>query len=155
MIYWWGMVQNGQAKHCIALMQQQDGGQFRPSYGDLCLRLLATNKISLLLMSATCAPGPFSAILNNLSIRRGDIKIVRGELSWSNIRIIRIPMKHGIHTAKDLLEIYSQKDVIPDENLVKSLIYSNLCNATLEVMKVVNEARGTPDGWRDPDSSLI
>lgn len=148
-------MQSGQGKNCNAFMRQQDGGQFRPSYGNLCLRLLATNKIPLLMMSATCAPGPFKSILNNLSIKVSDMKIVRGELSRSNIRIIRIETTRSIRFPVDLGSLYSKMDELPDNQLLKSLIYSGSRNGTLEAMKVVNQARGTQGGEHDPDSSLI
>ncbi|EGG09069.1 uncharacterized protein MELLADRAFT_104335 [Melampsora larici-populina 98AG31] len=64
-------------------------------------------------------------------------------------------MDHGLRSALDLKALYAKKEAVPDCDLVKALIYSGSRNATFEVMKVINKARGTPKGEHDPDSSLI
>ncbi|EGF97869.1 uncharacterized protein MELLADRAFT_114023 [Melampsora larici-populina 98AG31] len=54
----------------------------------------------------------------------------------------------------DLAKLYARKSVVPDSELVKSLIYSGSRNATIEVMKIISEAQGTPKGHMDPNSTL-
>lgn len=80
MIYLWGLVESGQAKHSSVFKKQQDGGSFRPSWGKLGLHLMSTQRAPLLMMSATCPETHLNKILANLSLKRESITILYSEL---------------------------------------------------------------------------
>ncbi|EGF97762.1 uncharacterized protein MELLADRAFT_114103 [Melampsora larici-populina 98AG31] len=61
--------------------------------------------------------GVYAVIYVNLSIQEADLKIVRGELSRSNITILRVQMDHGLRKAMDLKNLYAKKDDAPDEEI--------------------------------------
>ncbi|PLW26266.1 hypothetical protein PCASD_25214 [Puccinia coronata f. sp. avenae] len=54
LIYSWGLVASGKAKKSSAHKRHQDKALFRPSYGDMGCRLMATISSPLLMLSATC-----------------------------------------------------------------------------------------------------
>jgi superfamily II DNA helicase RecQ len=54
MIYAWGLVETGKSKHLNAQGRIQDYAVFCPSYDKIGDRLMATNNVPLLLLSATC-----------------------------------------------------------------------------------------------------
>ncbi|OAV97620.1 hypothetical protein PTTG_01926 [Puccinia triticina 1-1 BBBD Race 1] len=69
MVYVWGLVASGLGKKISSHMKIQDRGIFRPSYGDLGARLLATYGVPILLLSATCRPVAIEKILNSLKMK--------------------------------------------------------------------------------------
>ncbi|POW06226.1 hypothetical protein PSTT_09089 [Puccinia striiformis] len=155
LLYGWGMVKSGKAKKSSAHKRHGDRAVFCPSYGQICRQLMATQGIPILLLSATCRPQALEAIQKNLKIPDENIDIVRAELTRPEIRILRFSMKSSLKSVKDLTEMFGKKEDVKNEEVVPTLIYSGTRNATLEVMKVINAARGTPGGEYNPNSEVI
>ncbi|KAI7952133.1 hypothetical protein MJO28_007817 [Puccinia striiformis f. sp. tritici] len=155
LLYGWGMVKSGKAKKSSAHKRHGDRAVFRPSYGQICRQLMATQGIPILLLSATCRSQALEAIQKNLKIPDENIDIVRAELTRPEIRILRFPMKSSLKSVKDLTEMFGKKEDVKNEEVVPTLIYSGTRNTTLEVMKVINAARGTPGGEYNPNSEVI
>ncbi|OAV94630.1 hypothetical protein PTTG_05157 [Puccinia triticina 1-1 BBBD Race 1] len=154
MIYVWGLVANGKAKKILSHLRHQDRAVFRPSYGELGARLLATNGIPLLLLSATCRPQAIKAILVSLKITREYMTFFHGELARPEITIWRVPMKALLRSCNDLLQLFGPASRIPDQDLVPTLIYSTTRHLTMQVLLVLNCARGTPGGQNNADSTF-
>ncbi|PLW11107.1 hypothetical protein PCANC_15871 [Puccinia coronata f. sp. avenae] len=155
MIYMWGLVVSRQSKFLVSFGRIEDRGAFRVSYGHIGTRLMATNKIPILLLSATCRPIAVESILNNLMLKPDDIKMIDGELTRPEIRLIRIPMKFTLKSADDLLSLFAPHTYTPAQDAVPTLIYSGSRNATFQVMKVVNEAQKTRWHKYDPLDQFI
>ncbi|OAV85953.1 hypothetical protein PTTG_30172 [Puccinia triticina 1-1 BBBD Race 1] len=155
MIYLWGLVAKGKSKRSSSHARTQDRGIFRPSYGNLGARLMATYGVPVLLQSATCRPIAIKSIMKSLKITNDNIDFVRGELTRPEIQIIRMPMKSSLTSANDLLNVFGTKDKVSEQNIPPTLIYSGTQNATLKVMKVVNQARGNPRCEYNPHSPII
>ncbi|EFP87618.2 uncharacterized protein PGTG_13989 [Puccinia graminis f. sp. tritici CRL 75-36-700-3] len=155
MIYLWGLVAKGKAKRSSAHTRTQDRGIFRPSYGNLGARLMATYGVPVMLLSATCRPIAIKSIMKSLKMTNDNITFLRDELTRPEIRIIRVPMKCSLISANDLLNVLGPKHEIEDKDIPPTLIYSGSRHATLKVMKVVNQARGTPGCEYKPHSSII
>ncbi|EFP84707.2 uncharacterized protein PGTG_10866 [Puccinia graminis f. sp. tritici CRL 75-36-700-3] len=153
MIYSWGLVEGGQKK-LKTIVRHQDFSAFRPHYGSLATQLLTKNQAPLLLMSATCRPAAITAIKKNLKLLDTHIDLLRDELTRPEIRILRIPMKSSIQSCEDILQVYDPKSHIPDEQLVPSLIYSGTRVRTLQVLEVLDQARGTPGNHLNPRNSF-
>ncbi|OAV93161.1 hypothetical protein PTTG_09030, partial [Puccinia triticina 1-1 BBBD Race 1] len=92
MIYLWGLVASKQSKSLIIFARLEDCAVFRPTYGLIGTRLMATNKVPVLLLSATCRPIAVSAITTSLMLQPSDINMIDGELTRPKIRFIRIKM---------------------------------------------------------------
>ncbi|PLW43763.1 hypothetical protein PCASD_09365 [Puccinia coronata f. sp. avenae] len=155
MIYLWGLVESRESKTTNSFDRQQDQGVFRPSYGSMAVRLMATNNVPLLLLSATCGPQAVDAIRSNLMLQPEDITMVNGELTRPEIRIIRVMMKSTLKSCNDLLSFYAPHTHIPANQTVPTIIYSGTRNATFQVMKVINEARHTKKHEFDPTDPFI
>jgi hypothetical protein len=121
-------------------VHHQDQGTFCPSYGNLSSALLNKNKAPLLLMSGTCPPKAIKAIKNSLKLTQTDIHLIRGELTQTEICILRIPMSHSMSSCKDVAQTYPLACETPNDQLVPSLIYSGTCHATLTVLQVLAAA---------------
>ncbi|KAA1139300.1 ATP-dependent DNA helicase sgs1 [Puccinia graminis f. sp. tritici] len=155
-IYQWGLVESGSGKHKRTLLGRlEDLGIFRPSYGNLGGRLLTRNKKPILLMSATCWPTAVDAIKKSLKLEEHNLKVVRGELTRPEIRIIRLPIRTSITSCDDLLDIFALKSETPDACVVPTLIYSGTRNRTKHVMKALDRARGTPGNSSRPNSMFV
>jgi len=89
MIYVWGLVAKGRSKGIASHGRHPDWGLFRPSYGKLAARLMATNGTPLLLMSATCRPVAIRSILESLKLTEEMVDFVRAELTRTEIRLLR------------------------------------------------------------------
>lgn len=144
MIYRWGLVESQQSKKSAAFKRTQDNGRFRPSYGHLGTRLLPTDDVPLLLMSATCRPVAIQAIMVSLKLTENNLVILRGELTRPEIRFIRVYMKSSLPSAQDLLRVIPNLSDVPDDQCPQSLVYSGTQNHTLAVLKVLHQARGIP-----------
>ncbi|EHS62644.1 uncharacterized protein PGTG_22549 [Puccinia graminis f. sp. tritici CRL 75-36-700-3] len=155
MVYLWGLVASKQSKRLNSFDRHQDRSVFRPSYGSMCDRLMATNNVPLLLMSATCRPVVLEAITSNLKLQPEDIKLIDGELTRPEIRLIRVSMQSTLKSCDDLLRIYAPQTVAPADQVVPTIIYSGTRNGTFQVMRVVNEARHTKWHEYDPLDSFI
>ncbi|KAA1112139.1 ATP-dependent DNA helicase sgs1 [Puccinia graminis f. sp. tritici] len=154
MIYVWGLVASGKIKHIASHVRHPDRALFRPFYGQLAARLMATNGAPLLLMSATCRPVAISSILESLKVAEDQMHFVRAELTRPEIRIIRIPMKYSIGSCDDLLNVYSRQAEVPDSQIVPTLIYSTTRNLTWQVLKAANDAREDGNGEKNPFSTF-
>ncbi|OAV96362.1 hypothetical protein PTTG_26366 [Puccinia triticina 1-1 BBBD Race 1] len=155
MIYSWGLVSNKKAKKSSAHKRHQDRAVFRPSYGDLGRQLMTTEGTPILFLSATCRPKAVREILKSLKIPEETVNFVRAELTRPEIRILRFPMKSSLKSANDLLPMFGRKEDIKSSKIVPTLIYSGTRNATFQVMKVVNKARGTSGEEYNPDKDTI
>ncbi|OAV85562.1 hypothetical protein PTTG_30430, partial [Puccinia triticina 1-1 BBBD Race 1] len=155
MIYIWGLVEssNGRKQFSI-LVRHQDIGIFRPSYGDLARHLQCRNNVPILLLSATCRPLAVNSILKSLKLTIDLINIIRGELTRSEIRIIRINMNSSLKSNLDLLNAFPAEDQTANNDLVPMLIYSGTRARTLTVLEVLDIARGTPGSCRNPKNML-
>lgn len=139
LIYCWGLVASGGSRNFRTV---QDMGILRPSYGNPFGWFLATEKAPILLMSATCRPKAMDAIKFNIHLGNHNLKICRAELVRPEIRFIRITMKYPLKTAKDLDQFFGPANLVPDQDLPPTLIYSGTQNGTLETLRAVNLARG-------------
>ncbi|PLW56487.1 hypothetical protein PCANC_04846 [Puccinia coronata f. sp. avenae] len=149
LIYHWGIVKSTQGKKKTSALgwYYEDRGTFRPSYGNLYNRLLARNGAPILLLSASCPPKPLRAIQCNLKMDSSKLVILRGELTRTEIRIVRVFMKGSMTSFSDLADLYTPFSVsdIPNEKVVPSfMIYCNTRRRTGQVLEVLATARGTP-----------
>ncbi|KAI7955715.1 hypothetical protein MJO29_007114 [Puccinia striiformis f. sp. tritici] len=154
MVYVWGLVASGKSKKLISHARHQDRAVFQPLYGELGQRLLATNGIPLLLLSATCRPQAIAAILVSLKITAEYMSFFRGEMARPEITIWRVPMKASLTLCNDLLQLFGPSSCIPDQDLVPTLIYSTTRHLTMQVLTVINRARRNPGGQNNPYSTL-
>lgn len=115
---------------------------------------MATDRVPLLLMLATCPPVHLQSILLNLRINPKDIEVLRGELTCPEITLNRVTMKKSIRSLEDLLENFEKKPIIANDLICPTLIYSGKRNATMKVLKVINRARGTSGYEFNPNSTL-
>ncbi|KAA1094303.1 hypothetical protein PGT21_017308 [Puccinia graminis f. sp. tritici] len=155
MIYLWGLVASKQSKFLIIFDRHQDQAIFRPSYGLIGPRLMATNHVPVLLLSATCRPLAVSAITTSLMLQPTDIHMIEGELTRPEIRLIRVSMNFPLSSCDDLLRIFAPHTTTAAKDSVPMIIYSGSRNRTFQVMKVVNEARMTPKHEYDPNDGFI
>ncbi|KAI7936915.1 hypothetical protein MJO28_015814 [Puccinia striiformis f. sp. tritici] len=152
MIYMWGLVASGKSKKLSSHSRHEDRAVYRPSYGKIGPRLLATNGTPVLIQSATCRPLAIKSILESLKILPEDIDILQGELTRPEIRLIRVEMDHSLGSCDDLLAQFADITETSNDELVPMLIYSTTRALTKVVSKVVHEARGIVDGHEDPFS---
>jgi superfamily II DNA helicase RecQ len=68
---------------------------------------------------------------------------VNGELTRPEIRLIQILMVATLKSCDNLLRLYASSSKVDAKKSVPTIIYSGTQNATMQVMKVVNEARHT------------
>ncbi|PLW28819.1 hypothetical protein PCANC_25193 [Puccinia coronata f. sp. avenae] len=155
MIYLWGLVASKQSKTITSFDRHQDRALFHPSYGCMATRLMATNNIPLLLLSATCRPIAVEAIRNNLWLLPKDLTIVNGELTRPEIRLIQVTMQSTLKSCDDLLRLYAPDTKVSAEKIVPTIIYSGTQNATFQVMKVVNKARHTKWHEYNPEDKFV
>lgn len=153
MIYKWGIVQSGRRGQPW-MQSVQDTGIFRPLYGKMGMRLNATDKAPLLLMSATCPPRHCDLIYSNLKIRKDDIDYVEGELARPEITIMRLQMQNAKSTLRDLFIHFPSKLEMPDHLIPPTLIYTNTRQKTMTALKIINTARRVPKGEYDSKSTF-
>ncbi|OAV91522.1 hypothetical protein PTTG_04081 [Puccinia triticina 1-1 BBBD Race 1] len=100
MIYLWGLVASKKSKTLIIFARHKDKAMFRPGYGNIGIRLMATNNVPLLLLLATCRPVAVSAITTSLMLKLTDINMINGELTRPEIRgkvpVISATMELGL-----------------------------------------------------------
>ncbi|PLW51981.1 hypothetical protein PCANC_08441 [Puccinia coronata f. sp. avenae] len=84
------------------------------------------------------------AIRNCLKLTdKGELHVIRSELSRPKICIVCIPMSHSLHSCEDIAKIYPLAEDTPNNQLVPTLIYSGTCHLTLKVFEVLAAACGT------------
>ncbi|OAV85297.1 hypothetical protein PTTG_30631, partial [Puccinia triticina 1-1 BBBD Race 1] len=144
-IHQWGLVESSSGKDkAIAIGRIEDLAIFRPCYGKTGGRLLTRNNKPILLMSATCRPVAIDGIKKSLKLEDHNVSIVRGELTRPELRIIRVPITSSMEKSTVLSEYFPSQSDVPDASVVPTLIYSSTRNRTLNAMKAVDIARGTP-----------
>lgn len=153
MVYKWGIVESGKRGQPW-MTSVQDTGIFRPSYGNMGMRLNATDRVPLLLMSATCPPRHRDLIYANLKIRKDDIVYVEGELARPEITIMRLPMQHAKSSLRDLCTHVPSKLEMTDDLIPPTLIYTNTRQKTMTALKVLNTARRVPQGEYNAKSTF-
>lgn len=94
------------------------------------------------MMSATCPHPHFDRIIDNLSMKRDDITVLKGELARPEIRILQISTA-SMGSLDFLKKHFSKKVDVPDEEVVPMLVYSGSRDGTMRSLRVMNEARGT------------
>ncbi|KAA1125442.1 hypothetical protein PGTUg99_012425 [Puccinia graminis f. sp. tritici] len=155
MVYLWGLVASKHSKTLIIFARLEDQAIFRPAYGHIGTRLMATDNVPILLLSATCRPEAVSAITSCLMLQPGDLSMIDGELTRPEIRFIRVYMESTLSSCDDLLRIFAPHTTTPAKEAVPMIIYSGTRNRTFQVMRVVNEARDTPKHEYDPLDGFI
>lgn len=143
MVYTWGLVESGEAKRLASHARVNDGGVFRPSYGELARRFLILELIPLLLMSATCTPQAIFAILRNLKLDSRDVKFTRAELARPELRLIRRAFKRPLKAS--LRCVFAHHSLVPTDASPPTLVYAGTQNATLDFLQLINLARGDPN----------
>ncbi|OAV96415.1 hypothetical protein PTTG_04018, partial [Puccinia triticina 1-1 BBBD Race 1] len=154
MIYLWGIVESNGRRASVIFVRLEDIGIFWPCYGKIVVHLQCRNNAPLLLLSATCRPVAVDAILKNLKLTKDLIDMMHGELTRTEIRIIRINMSSSLKSNLDLLDVFPSRETTPDEDLLPTLIYSGTRARTLTVLQVLDMARGTPGGCYNPKNTL-
>lgn len=154
MIYLWGLVSSNKTKVLASFTSCQGQGKFILSYRNLVGRFLATDHAPMLLMSATCRPVAIKAIMSNLKLAESDIEVHRGELTRPELRFIRITMTHSLKSAKDVALLFAHETYIPSANIPPTLVYSGKQAGTLNVLKALTCARGSPADSRNGRSSF-
>lgn len=149
MIYQWGLVVSGKAKHLAVCQKDQDSGSFRPSWGELCLVLMMTREAPVLLMSATCPIPHFNSIMRNLSMKIDDVCVLRGELARPEITILRVTVPN-MGSLPFLRHNFPNETDVPTEELLPTLVYSGSRKGTMTALAQINRARGTPGAEFDP-----
>jgi ATP-dependent DNA helicase RecQ len=120
----------------------------------MAAQLNATEGVPLLLLSATCRPQEISSILENLQLTEDNVTFVRAELTRPEIRILRLTMKHSLKSGHDIIPVIEHPETA-NINVPPTLVYSGQRNATFQIMKNINSARGTPGAEYNPRSSMI
>lgn len=151
-IYSWGLVASGHSKRLQSHNGLQDICKFRPSYGHLGQALMATDKVPLLLLSATCRPVAIKSILRSLSLLPRNITMIKGELCRPEIRWIRLYCTRPLDTVEDLEQLIPHKSTVSDHEMVRTLIYSGTQNSTWTSTQMVHLARGNPLQAHDGNS---
>ncbi|EFP77316.1 uncharacterized protein PGTG_03272 [Puccinia graminis f. sp. tritici CRL 75-36-700-3] len=155
-IYQWGLVESSSGKDkAVALGRIEDIAIFRPCYGKMGGWLLTRNNKPILLMSATCRPIAIESIKKSLKLEDHNVCVVRGELTRPEIRIIRVPITSSMSSCVGLAPLFAPQSEVLDAQIVPTLIYSSSRNRTLQVMKVVDEACGTPGVSMRPNSLVV
>ncbi|KAI7934516.1 hypothetical protein MJO28_016943 [Puccinia striiformis f. sp. tritici] len=152
MVYMWGLVASGKAKKMISHLKHQDQAIFQPSYGKLARKLVLTNGVPILLLSATCRPVAVKGILKSLKLTHDNVAFLRAELTRPEIRILRIPMASSFKSCDDLHQLFGPKEHTPDKKVVPSLVYLPTRSMTMQGLKVINTSRGNEGGHHDPNS---
>ncbi|OAV95772.1 hypothetical protein PTTG_02015 [Puccinia triticina 1-1 BBBD Race 1] len=142
------------AKKIISHLKHQDQAIFCPLYGKLGSKLVLTNGVPLLLLSATCRPIAVTGILKSLKLTRDNAFFLKAELTQPEILIIRIPMESSFKSCDNLGWLFGAREQTPDDKVVPSLIYSTTRALTMQALKVINTARGTTGGQNNPFSSF-
>lgn len=78
--------------------------------------------------------------------------MIEGELTRPEIRWIRMYLSRPLSTAEDLLQLIPHESVVPDEEMIQTLIYSGTQNSTWTVSRVVHSARGNAKQAHDGNS---
>ena len=65
------------------------------------------------------------------------INFVQDELTRPKIRIVQVVIKCSLKLNHDLLRVIEKVETV-EKDIASNLIYAGTCNATLQVMKVVN-----------------
>ncbi|KAA1089736.1 ATP-dependent DNA helicase sgs1 [Puccinia graminis f. sp. tritici] len=155
-IYQWGLMESNGSKNKKTLIGKlEDIGIFRPSYGKLGGRLLTRNNKPILLMSATCRPIAIEEIKKSLKMADHNVSIVRAELTRPELHIIRLQTSKSLATCSDLIDLFPCQSDVPDASVVPTLIYTGTRNRTMEVMKALDVARGTPGRSMRPNSNFV
>ncbi|KAH9473209.1 hypothetical protein Pst134EA_000284 [Puccinia striiformis f. sp. tritici] len=152
MVYMWGLVASGKAKKMISHLKHQDQAIFQPSYGKLARKLVLTNGVPILLLSATCRPVAVKGILKSLKLTHDNVAFLRAELTRPEIRILRIPMASSFKSCDDLHQLFGPKEHTPNKKVVPSLVYLPTQSMTMQGLKVINTSRGNEGGHHDPNS---
>lgn len=154
-IYLWGLQASGKLRGLSKHVLPEDVGQFRSSYGNLGQKIMATDGVPLLLMSATCRPAAIRAIQTSLKISPKNMTVIQGELTRPENRFIRVYLTRPINSAEDLACLFGPHSVVSDEEMIPTLIYSGTRNATGVVIDVVCKARGKSEDACNGYSTLI
>jgi superfamily II DNA helicase RecQ len=154
MVYLWGLVDSGKAKNSSAHKRTQDCSLFQPLYGNIGGQLNATEAVPILLLSATCRPVAIKGILKCLFITEDSINFAQGELTRPKIGILQVVMKCSLKSNYDLLRVIEKVETV-EKDIAPTLIFAGTRNATLQVMKVVNQSWKTPTAKRNPCSSMM
>lgn len=153
MIYSWGMVESGKHRKLVAHHRNPDRGFFRPSYGQLGSRLMATDNVPILLMSATCRPVAVEAIMSSLKLTQSNLTMLQGELNRPELRFMRVYLQRPLSSAEDLLRVTPDRSDVPDKSVPQMLVYSGSQNNTLTALRILCRARGTPEDADNGKSS--
>jgi superfamily II DNA helicase RecQ len=141
MIFLWGLVASKPHKNMAeSFTQHEDGTVFCITYRNIGNRVVATNNVPLLLLSATCRPIAAQSITLSLMLQPLDITMLDRDLTRPEIKLIRIPMESTLKSCDDLLRIFAPHSKISAKKTIPTIIYSGTCNLTFQVMKVVNNA---------------
>ncbi|KAI7948774.1 hypothetical protein MJO29_010439 [Puccinia striiformis f. sp. tritici] len=154
MVFIWGLVASGRAKKIISHLKHQDRAIFRPLYGKLGSKLILTNGVPILLLSATCRPVAIAGILKSLKLTEDNISFSRAELTRPEIRILRVTMTSSFKSCDDLSQLYGPQSQTPDEKVVPSLVYGTSRASTMQALKSANTSRGTIGGQNNPYSNF-
>ncbi|KNE95915.1 hypothetical protein PSTG_10833 [Puccinia striiformis f. sp. tritici PST-78] len=133
MIYLWGLVTSRASKGMATFTGHEDRGPFCIAL-DIATRLMATNNIPVLMLSATCRPIAVSPIPSSLPLQPSNMTMIDGELTRPEIRIICIPMEFTLQSCDDLLGIFATHSKSPAEKAIPMLIYSSNRNLTFQVL---------------------
>ncbi|KAH9811296.1 P-loop containing nucleoside triphosphate hydrolase protein [Melampsora americana] len=146
LIYKWGLATDGEADDLKAHTQLQDRTPFRPSYGDLIERFLATETVPTLLMSATCTPKAISRILSSLKTSPAEIDMHYAELTRSKLRLIQLSVPHGQKSWEKISSMILTQSKISDSDIPPTLVYCRTQDDTYSALEAINSARGNePD----------
>ena len=151
MIFLWGLVASKPRKDMAAsFTQHEDQTVFCIAYSNIGDRLVATNNVPLLLLSATCQPIAVQSITLSLMLQPLDITMLDRELTRPEITLIRIPMESTLKSCDDLLRIFAPCTKVSDKKIIPIKIYLGTRNLMFQVMKVVNDAQQTYKHKYDP-----
>ncbi|POV94560.1 hypothetical protein PSTT_16782 [Puccinia striiformis] len=155
MIFLWGLVASRQSKNMSVFTRHEDRAVFRIAYGNIGTRLMSTNHVPVLMLSATCRPIAVDSIIKNLMLQPWEVTMLNGELTRPEIQFIQVQMKSTLKSCDDLLRVFAPHTIVPANKTVPTIIYSGTRNATFQVMKVVNEAHLTRKHEYDPVDGFI
>jgi superfamily II DNA helicase RecQ len=86
-----------------------------------------------------------------LKLSRRTLNFFQGELVQPEIWIMRVTMASLLAPNLDLLDFYATKEIIPDKQVVPTLIYSGTQTRTYTVLQVLGMACGTAGSCDNPD----
>jgi superfamily II DNA helicase RecQ len=85
------------------------------------------------------------AILKSLKLEDTLLDILRGELTWPELRIIQVTMFKLLASSLNVIRVFPSAKDVANQDMVPCLVYSSSRSRTMTVLEVIECARETVD----------